>query len=53
MGVYNDIFNVKSYKRMTNIKACVVCVCCQIDVYFAKNCMSVSAEIIEGFCMPK
>ena len=30
-------------------------VCCvlEIDVYFAENFMSVSAEIVEGFCMPK
>uniref|UniRef100_A0A6N2KY11 Uncharacterized protein n=1 Tax=Salix viminalis TaxID=40686 RepID=A0A6N2KY11_SALVM len=25
----------------------------EIDVYFAENCMCVSAEIVEGFCMPK
>ena len=30
-------------------------VCCvlEIDVYFVENCMCVSAEIVEGFCMPK
>ena len=29
--------------------------CCvlEIDVYFVENYMSVSAEIVEGFCIPK
>ena len=50
------------------VTTCVVYVCCrivcvemeihaccvlEIDVYFVKNYMSVSAEIVEGFCMPK